>query len=175
MRSARRSPPAARTRPAPRCTSASSPAATRAGLRRAPTRSSRPASSAWWSPRTIRASRPRRVVSDSEPHLPVTSQLVRSAAESPVIVICSRAASRTSTQALVSAGVEVITVSGGNEVARIEAGLDELGARDIQSLLVEGGPHLAGAFIDAGEVDELRVFVAPIIAGGRQARPAVEG
>ena len=31
----------------------------------------------------------------------------------------------------------------------------------IQSLLLEGGPHLAGAFLDAGEVDEVRVFVAP--------------
>ena len=121
------------------------------------------------------ARQPRRVVFDSEARLPVVGQLVQSAADAPVIVICSRAASRTHTQALVSAGVEVITVSGGNEAARIQAGLDELGARDIQSLLVEGGPHLAGAFVDAGEVDEMRVFIAPVIAGGRQARPAVEG
>jgi diaminohydroxyphosphoribosylaminopyrimidine deaminase/5-amino-6-(5-phosphoribosylamino)uracil reductase len=92
-----------------------------------------------------------------------------------VILICSRAASRTHTQSLVSAGIDVVTVSGENESARVAAALDELGARDIQSLLVEGGPHLAGAFLDAGEVDELRVFIAPIIAGGRQARPAVEG
>jgi diaminohydroxyphosphoribosylaminopyrimidine deaminase/5-amino-6-(5-phosphoribosylamino)uracil reductase len=118
---------------------------------------------------------PRRVVFDAEARLPVSSQLVQSAAESPVIVICSRAAARTSTQALTSAGVDVITVSGGNEAARIEGALDELGARDIQSILVEGGPHLAGAFLDAGEVDELRAFIAPVVAGGRQARPAIEG
>jgi diaminohydroxyphosphoribosylaminopyrimidine deaminase/5-amino-6-(5-phosphoribosylamino)uracil reductase len=121
------------------------------------------------------ARQPRRVVFDSEARLPAGSNLVQTAGESPVIVICSRAASRTHTQALVSAGVDVITVSGANEAARIEAALDELGARDIQSLLVEGGPHLAGSFIDAGEVDELRVFVAPVIAGGRQAKPAVAG
>jgi diaminohydroxyphosphoribosylaminopyrimidine deaminase/5-amino-6-(5-phosphoribosylamino)uracil reductase len=118
---------------------------------------------------------PLRVVFDSEARLPVSSQLVQSAGEVPVIVICSRAASRTNTQALESAGVDVITVSGGNEPERIQAGLDELGARDIQSLLVEGGPHLAGAMVDAGEVDELRAFIAPVVAGGRQARPAVEG
>ena len=52
---------------------------------------------------------------------------------------------------------------------------DELGARDVQSLLLEGGPHLAGAFLDAGEVDEMRVFVAAIVAGGRQARSSIEG
>src|SRR5438270_249642 len=46
---------------------------------------------------------------------------------------------------------------------------------DVQSLLLEGGPHLAGAFLDAGEVDEMRVFIAPIVAGGRQARSPIEG
>jgi diaminohydroxyphosphoribosylaminopyrimidine deaminase/5-amino-6-(5-phosphoribosylamino)uracil reductase len=118
---------------------------------------------------------PRRVVFDSEGRLPLTSQLVETAAEAPVILVCSRAASRTHVQSLQSAGVEVVTVSGENESARVHAALDELGARDVQTLLMEGGPHLAGAFIDADEVDELRVFVAPVIAGGRQAKPAVEG
>jgi diaminohydroxyphosphoribosylaminopyrimidine deaminase/5-amino-6-(5-phosphoribosylamino)uracil reductase len=118
---------------------------------------------------------PRRVVFDSEGRLPLTSQLVETAAEAPVILVCSRAASRRHVQSLESAGVEVVTVSGENESARVHAALDELGARDVQTLLVEGGPHLAGAFIDADEVDELRVFVAPVIAGGRQAKPAVEG
>src|SRR5436190_10242103 len=118
---------------------------------------------------------PRRVIFDAEARLPLDGKLVQSAAETPVILICSRAASRTHVQALESAGIEVITASGENESARVQAGLDELGARDVQQLLVEGGPHLAGAFLDAGEVDELRVFIAPVVAGGRSARPAVEG
>ncbi|MFL5895681.1 MAG: bifunctional diaminohydroxyphosphoribosylaminopyrimidine deaminase/5-amino-6-(5-phosphoribosylamino)uracil reductase RibD [Thermoleophilaceae bacterium] len=121
------------------------------------------------------ARQPRRVVFDSEASLPLDSQLVQTLAESPVILVCSRAARRRRVQALESAGVDVVTVSGANESARVEAALDELGAREVQSLLVEGGPHLAGAFLDAGEVDELRVFMAPVLAGGRQARPAVEG
>ena len=45
----------------------------------------------------------------------------------------------------------------------------------MQSLLLEGGPRLAGAFLEAGEVDAARMFVAPLLAGGRQARTAVEG
>ncbi|HEX6712916.1 MAG TPA: bifunctional diaminohydroxyphosphoribosylaminopyrimidine deaminase/5-amino-6-(5-phosphoribosylamino)uracil reductase RibD [Thermoleophilaceae bacterium] len=121
------------------------------------------------------ARQPRRVVFDAEGRLPLDSQLVQSAGETPVILICSRAASRTHVQALEAAGVEVCTVSGENESARVQAALDVLGDRDVQQLLVEGGPHLAGAFLDAGEVDELRVFVAPVIAGGRNAKPAVEG
>jgi diaminohydroxyphosphoribosylaminopyrimidine deaminase/5-amino-6-(5-phosphoribosylamino)uracil reductase len=118
---------------------------------------------------------PCRIVFDSEASLPLDGQLVQSAAEVPVILIASRAANRRRVQRLESVGVEVITASGENEAARVAAALDELGQRDIQSLLVEGGPHLAGAFLDAEEVDELRVFIAPVITGGRQAKPAVEG
>jgi diaminohydroxyphosphoribosylaminopyrimidine deaminase/5-amino-6-(5-phosphoribosylamino)uracil reductase len=121
------------------------------------------------------ARQPRRVVFDAEARLPLDSKLVQSSAETPVILICSRAASRTRVQGLESAGVEVCTVSGENESARVEAALEVLGDSDVQQLLVEGGPHLAGAFLDAGEVDELRVFVAPVIAGGRSAKPAVGG
>ncbi|MBA2429405.1 MAG: bifunctional diaminohydroxyphosphoribosylaminopyrimidine deaminase/5-amino-6-(5-phosphoribosylamino)uracil reductase RibD [Thermoleophilaceae bacterium] len=117
----------------------------------------------------------RRVIFDSEARLPVSSQLVRTAAEAPVTLICGRAASRPGILALEAAGVEVIMVAGENEGARLRSALDELGARDVQSVLLEGGPHLAGAFFDAGEVDEVRAFVAPIVAGGRSARPPVEG
>ena len=121
------------------------------------------------------ARQPRRVVFDSEGRLPVDSQLVRGVADVPVTVVCSRAAARTSVQALESAGVDVIVSTGQNECARVEHALDELGSRDVQSLLLEGGPHLAGAFLEAREIDETRMFIAPLMAGGREARTVVEG
>ena len=118
---------------------------------------------------------PRRVVFDSEARLPLDSALVRSADEVPLILVSSRAAKRTAVQALGAARVDVIVASGENEAARVVKGLDELGARDIQSILLEGGPHLAGAFLEAGEIDEARIFVAPMMTGGREARTALEG
>ena len=121
------------------------------------------------------ARQPRRVVFDSEARLPLTARLVGSARDVPVILVCGRGASRTAMQALEAAGVDVIVTSGQNEGARVSCGLDELGAREVQSLLLEGGPHLAGAFLEAGEIDEVRMFVAPLLAGGREARTAVEG
>jgi diaminohydroxyphosphoribosylaminopyrimidine deaminase / 5-amino-6-(5-phosphoribosylamino)uracil reductase len=121
------------------------------------------------------ARQPRRVIFDSEARLPLDSQLVRGVAEVPLIVVCSRAASRTSVQALEAAGVDVIVATGENEAARVENALDELGAREIQSLLLEGGPHLAGAFLEAGEIDEARMFIAPLLLGGATAKTAVEG
>jgi diaminohydroxyphosphoribosylaminopyrimidine deaminase / 5-amino-6-(5-phosphoribosylamino)uracil reductase len=121
------------------------------------------------------ARQPRRVVFDSEARLPLDSRLVKGVADLPLIVVCSRAASRTSVQALESAGVDVIVATGENEAARVQHALDELGAREIQSLLLEGGPHLVGAFLEAGEIDEARIFIAPLLIGGATAKTAVEG
>jgi diaminohydroxyphosphoribosylaminopyrimidine deaminase/5-amino-6-(5-phosphoribosylamino)uracil reductase len=121
------------------------------------------------------ARQPRHVVFDSEARLPLDSQLVKGAGDVPLIVVCSRAAKRTSVEALEAAGVDVIVATGENEGARVGHALDELGARDIQSLLLEGGPHLAGAFLEAGEIDEARMFIAPLLLGGAKAKTAVEG
>jgi diaminohydroxyphosphoribosylaminopyrimidine deaminase / 5-amino-6-(5-phosphoribosylamino)uracil reductase len=121
------------------------------------------------------ARQPRRVVFDSEARLPLDSRLVKDVSDVPLIVVCARAAKRTSVEALQAAGVDVIVATGENEGARVQHALDELGAREIQSLLLEGGPHLAGAFLEAEEIDEVRVFIAPVLLGGAKARTAVEG
>src|SRR5918997_5880109 len=121
------------------------------------------------------ARQPLRVVFDSEARLPIDSKLVRGVSEVPLTVVCSRAAARTAVQALEAAGVDVIVATGENERARVDCALEELGSRDVQSLLLEGGPHIAGAFLEAGEIDEVRMFVAPLLAGGREARTAIEG
>jgi diaminohydroxyphosphoribosylaminopyrimidine deaminase/5-amino-6-(5-phosphoribosylamino)uracil reductase len=126
--------------------------------------------------RTPEATRqPTRVVFDSEARLPTDSQLVRTAHEVPLIVAASRAARRSQLDALKAVGVEVIVSSGGTEAERVTDALDKLGAMGIQSMLLEGGPRLAGSFLDAGEVDEMRIFVAPIALGGRGARMSMEG
>jgi diaminohydroxyphosphoribosylaminopyrimidine deaminase/5-amino-6-(5-phosphoribosylamino)uracil reductase len=117
---------------------------------------------------------PRRIVFDSELALSPRSKLVRSAAESPVTVICSRASKRGPADQLRSAGVEVLVASGANEAARVADALQRLGEQGVQSILLEGGPHLAGVFLEAGEIDEARIFVAPLLIGGRGARGAVE-
>ncbi|MGX6447156.1 bifunctional diaminohydroxyphosphoribosylaminopyrimidine deaminase/5-amino-6-(5-phosphoribosylamino)uracil reductase RibD [Patulibacter sp. S7RM1-6] len=118
---------------------------------------------------------PRRVVFDSEARLPLDGRLVSSVDEAPVTVVTTRAASRSATDALRASGVEVLVVSGQNEHSRVRAALAELGAVGVTSLMLEGGSHLSGAFFDAGEIDELRLFVAPLIIGGRQAPGIVGG
>jgi len=120
---------------------------------------------------------PRRVVFDSTGRLPLDSQLVADHAEVPLTVVVSRAAPRTATDALEMAGAHVVVATGEHEPARIRSALDQLGALDppVTSVLLEGGPHLAGAFFDAGEIDEVRLFIAPVVLGGRAARDPLEG
>jgi diaminohydroxyphosphoribosylaminopyrimidine deaminase/5-amino-6-(5-phosphoribosylamino)uracil reductase len=118
---------------------------------------------------------PRRVVFDSLARLPISSQLVSAADMVPLTVCVSRAAARSDTDALEAAGAQVLVATGENEPARVRSALDQLGASGIASVLLEGGPHLAGAFLDAGEIDEIRLFLAPILLGGRTARDPLEG
>jgi diaminohydroxyphosphoribosylaminopyrimidine deaminase / 5-amino-6-(5-phosphoribosylamino)uracil reductase len=118
---------------------------------------------------------PRRIVFDSTARLPLDSNLVTNVSEVPLTVIVSRAAPRTATDALELAGAEVIVATGQNEPARIRSALDQLGEQGVTSILLEGGPHLAGAFFDAGEIDDVRLFIAPLVLGGRSARDPLEG
>ncbi len=117
---------------------------------------------------------PTRVVFDSEARLPIDSRLVETIPEAPLVIVSSPAAPEERMSALRDAGAEVVVV-GGAAADRVKAGLGELGAREITSVLLEGGPTLAGAFRDAGEIDELRLFVAPIVVGGMLARPLIAG
>jgi diaminohydroxyphosphoribosylaminopyrimidine deaminase / 5-amino-6-(5-phosphoribosylamino)uracil reductase len=118
---------------------------------------------------------PRRVVFDSTARLPLESRLVAAAPEVALTVVVSRAARRSATEALEMSGADVIVATGENEPARVRSALDQLGAAGVTSILLEGGPHLAGAFLDGGAIDEVRLFLAPLLLGGRAARDPLEG
>jgi diaminohydroxyphosphoribosylaminopyrimidine deaminase / 5-amino-6-(5-phosphoribosylamino)uracil reductase len=118
---------------------------------------------------------PRRVVFDTLARLPPSSRLVAAAAEIPLTVVVSRAAARADTDGLEAAGAQVLVATGENEPARVRSALEQLGTMGVASLLLEGGPHLAGAFFDAGEIDEVRLFLAPLLLGGSSARDPLEG
>lgn len=121
------------------------------------------------------ARQPRRVVFDATARLPLDAQLLAAAPEIPLTVVVSRAAPRAATDALETHGAEVIVATGEHEQARVCSALDQLGAAGVGSILLEGGPRLAGAFFDAGEIDDLRLFLAPLVLGGRTARDPLEG
>jgi diaminohydroxyphosphoribosylaminopyrimidine deaminase / 5-amino-6-(5-phosphoribosylamino)uracil reductase len=116
---------------------------------------------------------PVRVAFDSQARLSLDSKLVQSAAEAPLVVVIGPAADGARARGLERAGAELIVAAGRAPADRVSAALTELGRREVSSLLLEGGPVLAGSFAAAGELDQLALFIAPILLGG--GRPPLEG
>jgi diaminohydroxyphosphoribosylaminopyrimidine deaminase / 5-amino-6-(5-phosphoribosylamino)uracil reductase len=117
---------------------------------------------------------PLRVVFDSSARLPLKSALIESLDEAPVLVVAGKAAPSDRVEALRSTGAEVVVLEG-DAGKRVEGALDELGRRGLTSLLLEGGAHLAGTFFDHAQIDELRLFIAPLLLGGERAKPLLAG
>jgi len=115
------------------------------------------------------ARQPLRVVFDSQARLPLDSQLLQTLDQAPVCVVVAPDAPPDRVTGLKDAGAEIIVA------ADIESALRELGRREITSLFLEGGRTLASTFLAAGQVDESRTFIAPMLLGqdigGRRAGP----
>jgi diaminohydroxyphosphoribosylaminopyrimidine deaminase / 5-amino-6-(5-phosphoribosylamino)uracil reductase len=109
---------------------------------------------------------PVRVVFDSAARLPLDSRLLATADQSPVLVVTAPDAELGRLEALRAKGAETIVAAGSTPAERITATLAELGRRGLTSLLLEGGATLAATFAAAEQIDEARVFVAPLILGG---------
>ncbi len=117
---------------------------------------------------------PVRVVLDGKLQTPLGSKLVRTAKEIPVWLIACDNASADAEKKLKAAGVEVIRVKSDNGRVNLQAAFQALGARGITRILVEGGPILSAALIQADLVDEAIIVRSPN-ALGKDAINALEG
>jgi diaminohydroxyphosphoribosylaminopyrimidine deaminase / 5-amino-6-(5-phosphoribosylamino)uracil reductase len=78
-------------------------------------------------------------------------------------------------ESLIAAGAELMEFPAQNGQIALSELLTALGKREITSVLVEGGGVLIGSLFDAGLVDKVIAFIAPMVIGGRNAIPAVAG
>ncbi|NOT47678.1 MAG: bifunctional diaminohydroxyphosphoribosylaminopyrimidine deaminase/5-amino-6-(5-phosphoribosylamino)uracil reductase RibD [Acidobacteria bacterium] len=126
---------------------------------------------------TDRSGKPRRrplmrVVLDNRLRLSPESQLASTTKEAPTVVF-SNCIDPDSVARLTDTGVEVIVIEDG--ARNLPLVLEELYKREIQSVLVEGGTGVAGAFVDARLVDKVTFICSPIILGGPDAPVAIGG
>lgn len=98
---------------------------------------------------------PMRVIFDRNAETPLDSRLVKTARDIPTVVFAHRPPV-TRLAALHNAGVDVF------EAEDLPQALDALRGFDIEHLLVEGGPRLAGEFLRQKLVDRLIIFQSPI-------------
>jgi diaminohydroxyphosphoribosylaminopyrimidine deaminase / 5-amino-6-(5-phosphoribosylamino)uracil reductase len=110
--------------------------------------------------------RPQRVVLDGQLSVSPRAQVLRRAPGTPpTLVIGARGAEPRRVRALERAGAEVVLLPARGGRLPLDRALAELGRRDLQSLLVEGGAQIHGAFIDAELVDRIALFLAPKLIG----------
>jgi diaminohydroxyphosphoribosylaminopyrimidine deaminase/5-amino-6-(5-phosphoribosylamino)uracil reductase len=116
-----------------------------------------------------------RIVLDSRLRLPVTSRLVLSVGRAPVLVVCGRDAPASRRRALEAAGVSVLRAPSKRGRVALGPALRLLRRHGIWSLMVEGGSEVLGAFLEARAFDQLALFRAPLLLGGRDSLPAFGG
>jgi diaminohydroxyphosphoribosylaminopyrimidine deaminase / 5-amino-6-(5-phosphoribosylamino)uracil reductase len=118
---------------------------------------------------------PYRVVLDSRARTPHDARVLRAGTAARTLVVVRDDTPEERTKQLEELGAVVVRV--GARQGRVDLGgaLAELHRREVRALLVEGGAEVHGAFLDAGLVDRVVMFVAPLLLGGRQASSAVGG
>ena len=92
----------------------------------------------------------------------------------PVLALCC-APSPSRRRDLERAGVEVAVVQEEGGRVSVPAALEALASRGVTSLMVEGGGEVLGSFLAARLLDQVALFRAPLLLGGRGSRPAFGG
>ncbi len=119
---------------------------------------------------------PLKVVFDGRAQTPPTARIFEPGPRGEparVLVFTGPEADQRRVEALEKAGAEVVALPAGEGGLSVEAALEELYRRGVDSLLLEGGPRLAGSFVRAGRVDRAVFFVAPRLLG--EGRSLIEG
>ncbi len=114
---------------------------------------------------------PARVVADSRIRTPADAQVLDDRADSYLLV--SDAAPTDFIAEMEDAGATVI--SAGENRVDLTAAFEELATHGIEQLMVEGGGEILYSLFEAELIDELSVFVGPVIIGGRDAPTLADG
>ena len=118
---------------------------------------------------------PKRIVLDRYLRTPLSATLVRSASVSPVILAIGKDVSQRKMRPFLKTGVQFLKVATDRDRIDLKELLRKLAAMEISRLLMEGGGTLIGEAFDKKVVDELYLFIAPKVVGGKGAPTAIEG
>lgn len=116
---------------------------------------------------------PLRVVTDSKARTPPNSRILND--EAPTVIFVSQKAPQEKIKSIMDVGDNVDVILAGKERVDLTILMDELAQRGVKSLLLEGGSTLNYSMLKEGLVDEVRVCIAPMIAGGAKAKTLADG
>jgi diaminohydroxyphosphoribosylaminopyrimidine deaminase/5-amino-6-(5-phosphoribosylamino)uracil reductase len=118
---------------------------------------------------------PVRVIVDSRGRTPPGARAI-AGSEAPCVVATTRRAPESRLARLREAGAEILVCKRDRDgrVALRDL-MAKLGAREIMSVMIEGGGELPASALAAGVVDKLLFIIAPKVLGGKDAKTPVEG
>lgn len=113
---------------------------------------------------------PVRIVVDSRARTPLNSRVLNS--DAPTIVVVSEKAEPERVKKL-KENVDVIVC--GEKRVDLKCLMEKIVFQGVETLMLEGGSTLNYSMIASGLVDEVRVCIAPMIAGGFNAKTLADG
>ena len=116
---------------------------------------------------------PLRIVCDSHLRISPDSSIVRTAREIPTLIAAIEHNERAA--ALEAAGVELLMCAQRDGHVDLRDLMAKLGARGVDSVLLEGGAALHYAALEAGIVQSIHAYIAPKLIGGARAKSPVGG
>lgn len=118
--------------------------------------------------RKVKGKNPLRIILDSQAKTPLNAKVILDKS-TPTVIATSKAAPPNKVKALKKAGAQIIYTTNLKKI------IQELGASQINSVLIEGGGEVAYSALAQKIVDKIYFIVAPKIVGGREAKSPVEG
>ena len=118
---------------------------------------------------------PVRVVVDSQLRIPPNAAILHVDSTAPTLVATTSAAPALKVEELRASWVEVLVLPGNSQQVDLNQLMEELGKRNLQSVLVEGGATLNESLLLEGLIDRVAVFIAPKLIGGNQGKGMFAG
>ncbi|AEB29178.1 fused diaminohydroxyphosphoribosylaminopyrimidine deaminase; 5-amino-6-(5-phosphoribosylamino) uracil reductase [Carnobacterium sp. 17-4] len=125
--------------------------------------------------RTLNSRNPIRIVVDSQLRIPIASKVLTQQDKAKTIVATTKRANNEKLETLKQMGIEVIVTKEKYGRVDLQELMKVVGAKGIDSILLEGGATLNFSALEEGIVDKIQSYIAPKIIGGKEAKTAVEG
>lgn len=118
---------------------------------------------------------PIRIIIDSSARIPLEANVLNHSSKAHTIIAATERADKEKLKQLEQKGAEIILTPFQDKRVDLKYLMQELGARKIDSVLLEGGSELNYSALEAGIVDKVNVFIAPKFIGGSEAKTPVGG
>ncbi len=105
----------------------------------------------------------------------IDSKLVKSANETPLLLVAGPQIAADLLSPLQEFGAEIIEAATDDPIEMVRVGLAKMGAKQMTNVMLEGGGELIGSFFATDQIDECHVYIGAKVFGGQDALGPIGG